>query len=250
MKRLKKGFTLAEVLITLGIIGVVAALVMPSVISSYQYKTVGVKLTKFASMVEGAARPFVVTNENFRELNSTTGESADLVNTFIEEAFLITNKNEYNSPISGDLDAISTAFTTFSSAAPGDSGTNKDLVADTSTKVLELKDGTRFAVSPLNSNYNDTIANLENSAYFDDRQVGQATFIIRFAPNVNGLPNVAQHSFDFVITELGYIYPHQSDSCLVEIVDNNYATNGRTFARSICSSSSNAQAQGQGGTGN
>lgn len=32
----KKGFTLAEVLITLGIIGVVAALTMPSIIANYQ----------------------------------------------------------------------------------------------------------------------------------------------------------------------------------------------------------------------
>ena len=34
----KKGFTLAEVLITLGIIGVVAALTMPALINSYEKK--------------------------------------------------------------------------------------------------------------------------------------------------------------------------------------------------------------------
>lgn len=37
---MKKGFTLAEVLITLGIIGVVAALVMPSLIANYKKKVV------------------------------------------------------------------------------------------------------------------------------------------------------------------------------------------------------------------
>ena len=36
MKRFKKGFTLAEVLITLAIIGVVAAIAIPSVISNSQ----------------------------------------------------------------------------------------------------------------------------------------------------------------------------------------------------------------------
>ena len=35
----KCAFTLAEVLITLGIIGVVAALTLPSVITNYQKKT-------------------------------------------------------------------------------------------------------------------------------------------------------------------------------------------------------------------
>lgn len=35
---MKKGFTLAEVLITLGIIGVVAAMTMPSLIQNYRKK--------------------------------------------------------------------------------------------------------------------------------------------------------------------------------------------------------------------
>ena len=65
MKRMKSGFTLAEVLITLGIIGVISAIVMPSVMSNYTYKTVGVKLSKFAAQLEGATRPYVVQNEVF-----------------------------------------------------------------------------------------------------------------------------------------------------------------------------------------
>lgn len=35
---MRKGFTLAEVLITLGIIGIVAALTLPSLIQKYQEK--------------------------------------------------------------------------------------------------------------------------------------------------------------------------------------------------------------------
>ena len=38
---MKKGFTLAEVLITLGIIGVVAALTLPSLITNYRKKQTG-----------------------------------------------------------------------------------------------------------------------------------------------------------------------------------------------------------------
>ncbi len=45
-----RGFTLAEVLITLGIIGVVAALTMPALTASYQKKVLEVRIKKFVSV--------------------------------------------------------------------------------------------------------------------------------------------------------------------------------------------------------
>lgn len=48
------GFTLAETLITIGIIGVVAALTIPSIIQNYQEKTTIVKLKKHYSMMQQA----------------------------------------------------------------------------------------------------------------------------------------------------------------------------------------------------
>lgn len=55
MLRLKKrAFTLAEVLITLGIIGVVAALTMPTLIANYQKKATVTKLKKFYSLMNQA----------------------------------------------------------------------------------------------------------------------------------------------------------------------------------------------------
>ncbi|MDR1326968.1 MAG: type II secretion system GspH family protein [Heliobacteriaceae bacterium] len=47
---MRKGFTLAEVLITLGIIGVVAALVMPSLIADYRKKEYVTRLQKAVSV--------------------------------------------------------------------------------------------------------------------------------------------------------------------------------------------------------
>jgi prepilin-type N-terminal cleavage/methylation domain-containing protein len=47
----KQGFTLAEVLITLGIIGIVATLTMPSLVASYQEKVTVTQLKKFYSMM-------------------------------------------------------------------------------------------------------------------------------------------------------------------------------------------------------
>ena len=44
---MKKGFTLAEVLITLGIIGVVAAMTMPTLIQNHQKRSLEVATQKF-----------------------------------------------------------------------------------------------------------------------------------------------------------------------------------------------------------
>ena len=49
---IKKGFTLAEVLITLGIIGVVAAMTMPVLIASYQKKQAVTQLKKVYSAMQ------------------------------------------------------------------------------------------------------------------------------------------------------------------------------------------------------
>ena len=54
MKRIKRGFTLAEVLITLAIIGVVAALSIPSVISNSQQQEFKTGLRKAVSVLNSA----------------------------------------------------------------------------------------------------------------------------------------------------------------------------------------------------
>ncbi len=51
---MKKGFTLAEVLITLGIIGVVAAMTMPTLVGKYQEKVTVSKLKKMNSTLNQA----------------------------------------------------------------------------------------------------------------------------------------------------------------------------------------------------
>lgn len=54
MKKIINAFTLAEVLITLGIIGVVAAMTMPSLIQKQKEKEYAAKLKKFSSVMSQA----------------------------------------------------------------------------------------------------------------------------------------------------------------------------------------------------
>ena len=51
---MKKGFTLAEVLITLGIIGVVAAMTLPTLIEKHQKKVSAVRLEQTYSQLSQA----------------------------------------------------------------------------------------------------------------------------------------------------------------------------------------------------
>lgn len=49
-----KGFTLAEVLITLGVIGIVAALTLPTIMQHYKKQEATARLKKFVSTMEQA----------------------------------------------------------------------------------------------------------------------------------------------------------------------------------------------------
>ena len=51
-----RGFTLAETLITLGIIGVVAAMTIPVLVSNYQERQIATKLKKNVSLINQASR--------------------------------------------------------------------------------------------------------------------------------------------------------------------------------------------------
>ena len=52
----KKAFTIAEVLITLGIIGIVAAMTLPSLVGNYQKKQTAMQLKKVYSLMQQAHR--------------------------------------------------------------------------------------------------------------------------------------------------------------------------------------------------
>ena len=79
----KKAFTLAEVLITLGIIGVVAALTMPSLIANYQKQQTVVRLKKAYSIINQAMKLSEIDNGDYAswDLPQVNG-AGDYVNKY------------------------------------------------------------------------------------------------------------------------------------------------------------------------
>lgn len=73
---MKKGFTLAEVLITLGIIGVVAALAAPALNNSTQKAKVGPALSKFINTLE-TAHEHIIADNQADSLSAVTENSVD-----------------------------------------------------------------------------------------------------------------------------------------------------------------------------
>lgn len=211
MKKIKMGFTLAEVLITLSIIGIVAAITLPSVMSSYQYKTVGVKLSKFMSTTEDSARAYVVANDSFKGVTTeTTGTSSattkvkdSIIQDFISEIFMIKELQKQD-------------------------GTKKVDENESTYEIADyalLKDGTRIKVEA-----DDLKAwSSAHKDVLDARKTGMPAIKVAFEPKVTGLPKATQKQYDFVITELGYVFPAEYDECLWLIYDDNWVTNSKTF---------------------
>ena len=197
--RKKLGFTLAEVLITLSIIGVVAAITLPSLMTSYQYKTVGVKLSKFMAAAESGARAYVVANGSF---NSTdTAAIAD----FVDSSFVI---KEIASKTTGDFET-------------------DDLGADGTGHEVTLKDGTSIVVEA-----NNTATNIDSDKY-PAHKYGAPAMLITFRPNIQGMPSTAVQAYDFVVTELGYTVPSNADNdnanCNRALFDEDYLTKQSDF---------------------
>lgn len=218
MKKLKSGFTLAEVLITLGVIGIVATMVMPSVMTNYTYKTIGTKLTKFVSQLENSARPFVVSGDSFSE------SDMELVNTYLKDAYILTNNTEMNGTDEWVIEG--------KPEINRDSNSLKGETALTETPILHLKDGTSIQAYNFNGAIpaiNFTDANGTEHTIIDEDQVGSPAFGIRFSPNVTGVPKSSQQSFFFVVTNLGYAYPDTDDKCTTELYLKGYSTGAGDF---------------------
>ena len=92
-------FTLAEVLITLGIIGVVAALTIPMVVENYQKKATVSKLKKFYTNMN---QVLTRAKYDYGDINSWTN-SQDFYKNYVEPYVKNVDKVQYPIHVSGDF---------------------------------------------------------------------------------------------------------------------------------------------------
>ena len=96
----RHAFTMAEVLITLGIIGIVAAMTLPAVMGKYQKKVTVEKLKKFYSVITNAARLSEYENGEMADWEfPKQGYDANM-NTFFRRYYMpyLKDAKECNSP--------------------------------------------------------------------------------------------------------------------------------------------------------
>ncbi len=220
MKKLKSGFTLAEVLITIAVIGIVATMVMPSVMTNHTYKTMGTKLSKFIAQIEDSARPFVVMNDNFEKDEAGGATSIRGLQEYLEDTFVVTNGDELDVVESNYvLSTVPTGNDKYESLKGEQAGTGKP--------ILHLKDGTSLVAYSVADDGN----NGPDQKIIDTDKVGDAVFTLRFSPNISGVPKSAQQSFYFVVTNLGYVFPDQTDACTLDLYQKGFDVKAYDFKK-------------------
>lgn len=85
---MKKGFTLAEILITLGIVGVVATLTLPTLMNNHQKRVYVTRIQKVYNQTENSLQQYFEEN-NSATLNSTHLTKMDGVKNFLLEYYKI-----------------------------------------------------------------------------------------------------------------------------------------------------------------
>ncbi len=132
----KSGFTLAEVLVTLGIIGIVATLTVPSMVMNYQRRIMESKLKKAYSIATNACER-MLTEENVSRVNETEiyGKYGDDLNDNDIKLYFKTTKSGGNVNGKGYainlpdstvlyLKAENNGFTFYTDVDGADSGSN------------------------------------------------------------------------------------------------------------------------------
>lgn len=99
---MKKAFTLAEVLITLGIIGIVAAMTLPNLVAKHRLKVLHTQFLKTYSDLNNAAKRFEVNNGITVYEHSLNGNSpSDTLKNFMS---VFIGKKFSNGSVSSDYD--------------------------------------------------------------------------------------------------------------------------------------------------
>lgn len=84
----KRGFTLSEVLVTMGVIGVVAALTVPTLVNNYQRKAFAIQARKSVLDIENQV-DMLITEEGKTSFGATSVSTTDGLDNFMKSHFKI-----------------------------------------------------------------------------------------------------------------------------------------------------------------
>ena len=117
---MKKGFTLAEVLVTLGIIGVVSALTMPSLVQNHQRQVYVTQLRKAVSEIEQAFQMAIVEKRamTLAESKAFRGGVSTFFNAYLKTSVICSGADKSNCLNTGDytrIDGSNTGISTINS---------------------------------------------------------------------------------------------------------------------------------------
>lgn len=183
----KHGFTLAEVLITIGIIGVVAALTAPALTKNSSQAQIGPKLAKFVNSFETACENLFY-NENISKLTAIGNALPDQLLPALSEYLIMT-------PLSEDSENY-----TYSTGAGELSTTVED---ENHTRVYILKDGSLLVVE-----------NAGGADHLNGRGAYRGTEAVVIY-DINGIkePNRASRDvFKFLVDDSGILIPFGSQA--------------------------------------
>lgn len=192
-----KGFTLAEVLITLGVIGIVAAMTIPNLVKNYQKQEYVSRLKKFYSITNQAMQKMMVDNNCPGDLACTgifaSGRTATEMGDSIASYFKVLKNCK--------VSATEKCFADVNYKLKWDgSGTGTIMMDWTSSYRFVLLDG-------MSVNLNQ-IGNCSDDVGIDSTHIYRCTYI---AVDVNGPknPNVfGRDTFIFLMSKDGKLHPN------------------------------------------
>ena len=174
----KKGFTLAEVLIVLGIIGVVAALTIPALLNKYNKDQIAVKLQRATSELNQAYKLATSQNGELSTADMVNWEPVDIYNTYWKPYFKV-------SKFCNDFKSCGyKSNTPFITRQKTNTGT---MIVPSANFTFETTNGFTYFVQ---TRGNATPPHIESfGLYFDingskgPNMLGTDIFIFSFAPN-------------------------------------------------------------------
>lgn len=190
--RKKQAFTLAEVLITLGIIGIVAAMTLPTLVAKYKDKELASRTKKAYSAIQQAAQLALATYRtpgDYSSLFDITKTSAEVMKNY-QKYF---NGAKYCEPETGNKECMGLHYMIkYSGKYQSQNGTVNSGSKMYNLPRIVLNDGTVIAVEQKNDEYRE----YECQQYNEDGSLGEMRTcksnyiaIIQFDVNGNKLPN-------------------------------------------------------------